>query len=73
MTWLFAGDLEKEGEEEMLRAYRELKADVLKVGHHGSRSSTTTQLLQRSCQPMQSFRLEKIIDTGIRMMKYFQP
>ncbi|MBS4209048.1 DNA internalization-related competence protein ComEC/Rec2 [Bacillus sp. FJAT-50079] len=46
LTWLFTGDLEKEGEEEMLKAYQELKADVLKAGHHGSRSSTTVPFIQ---------------------------
>lgn len=45
-SFLFAGDAEAESEAEMLRAGRVLKADVLKVGHHGSDSSTTPAFLK---------------------------
>nr|WP_295969525.1 DNA internalization-related competence protein ComEC/Rec2 [uncultured Bacillus sp.] len=41
LTWLFTGDLEEEGEKKLLRDYPTLTADVLKVGHHGSKSSTS--------------------------------
>ena len=45
---LFTGDLEEEGEEELLAAAgSELHADVLKVGHHGSATSTTQELLEQ--------------------------
>ena len=46
---LITGDLDAEGEKELLRYYGErdvLKADVLKVGHHGSKTSTSEELLQ---------------------------
>lgn len=46
---LITGDLDSEGEAEMLRYYGEsdaLKADVLKVGHHGSKTSTSAEFLQ---------------------------
>ena len=46
---LITGDLDREGEAEMLRHYGEseaLKADVLKVGHHGSKTSTSAEFLQ---------------------------
>ncbi|MGD6818172.1 DNA internalization-related competence protein ComEC/Rec2 [Metabacillus sp. 113a] len=46
--WLLTGDLEKEGEEAMLRAYRDIEIDVLKAGHHGSRFSTAPNLLNRT-------------------------
>ncbi|MBY0123857.1 DNA internalization-related competence protein ComEC/Rec2 [Bacillus sp. S/N-304-OC-R1] len=47
LTWLFTGDLEKNGEEMLVRRYHNLKADVLKVGHHGSKSSTSELLLDK--------------------------
>jgi len=40
---LLTGDVEKDAEE--LLAARDVRADVLKVGHHGSRTSTTPPLL----------------------------
>ena len=48
---LVMGDLDMEGERQMIRSYREsgnihmLKADVLSIGHHGSRYSTSEELL----------------------------
>ncbi|NGQ94167.1 DNA internalization-related competence protein ComEC/Rec2 [Brevibacillus sp. SYP-B805] len=43
---LFTGDLEESGENALLQE-RLPPVDVLKVGHHGSRTSTTPALLQR--------------------------
>ena len=43
--FLFTGDLETEGETELLASGRSLRADVLAVGHHGSSTSTTEELL----------------------------
>lgn len=45
--FLFTGDLEKEGESELLKAYPHLKVDVLKVGHHGSKSSSSVDFIQK--------------------------
>lgn len=48
---LVMGDLDMEGERQMIRRYAEtgdlleLKADVLAVGHHGSKYSTSEELL----------------------------
>jgi competence protein ComEC len=42
---LLLGDLEARGEAALLAGGAALRADVLKLGHHGSRSSSTTQLL----------------------------
>jgi len=39
--WLFTGDSGKETEDLLLRAYPGLQVDILKVGHHGSRHSTS--------------------------------
>ncbi|PKR85132.1 DNA internalization-related competence protein ComEC/Rec2 [Heyndrickxia camelliae] len=44
-SWLFTGDLEQEGEEELVRSHR-IQADVLKVGHHGSKTSTSLKFLE---------------------------
>ena len=44
--FLFMGDAEKEAERALLAAGTDLSADVLKAGHHGSRSSTTAELLE---------------------------
>lgn len=40
---LFTGDLEEEGEQELIERHdrRELSADIVKVGHHGSATSST--------------------------------
>lgn len=40
-TYLFTGDAERESERLMLEQGFDLKADVLKLGHHGSSTSTT--------------------------------
>ena len=45
-TALLVGDLEQEGERELLeRAGDSLRADLLKIGHHGSKTSTSEPLL----------------------------
>lgn len=46
---LFAGDVEKIAESDMLLSGANLKADVLKVGHHGSSTSTTEEFLVAIC------------------------
>ncbi len=46
LSWLFTGDLEKGGEQEMISAYGHLDIDVLKVGHHGSRGSSSEPFIQ---------------------------
>jgi competence protein ComEC len=44
-TFLFMGDAEYEEEQDLLSSGTDLKADVLKVGHHGSDTSTGYQFL----------------------------
>lgn len=45
---LLTGDAEAEQEHDLVRAHGEsLRADLLKVGHHGSRTSTSAGLLDR--------------------------
>ncbi len=45
-SFLFMGDAERESEQDILNEGYNLKADVLKVGHHGSASSTTYPFLR---------------------------
>ena len=45
-SFLFAGDMEKTEEAALLSSRRELKSAVLKVGHHGSSSSSSFPFLQ---------------------------
>jgi len=44
-AFLFTGDAEALAENEMIAAGWDLQADVLKLGHHGSRTSTTDAFL----------------------------
>ncbi|MGM9665950.1 MAG: ComEC/Rec2 family competence protein [Eubacteriales bacterium] len=46
---LLTGDAEDKSEEEMVEQYKasDLKCDVLKVGHHGSRTATTDAFLEK--------------------------
>lgn len=46
-NFLFEGDAEDISEKEILAKGFDVKADVLKVGHHGSYSSTTQEYLNR--------------------------
>lgn len=45
--FLFTGDAEKESEDEMISKNYDLSSDVLKVGHHGSSSSTSENFLDK--------------------------
>lgn len=47
-SFLLMGDAETCNEEEMVREGYNLKADVLKIGHHGSTSSTSDALLSEA-------------------------
>ncbi|MEH6937192.1 ComEC/Rec2 family competence protein, partial [Bacillus sp. JJ664] len=40
-VWMFTGDVDKSGEQSIISKYRNVKSDVLKVGHHGSDTSTS--------------------------------
>lgn len=45
LDWLFTGDLGEEGEDLLMRTYPDLKADILKIGHHGSATSSSEGFL----------------------------
>ena len=51
---MFTGDAEKEEEASILADRGTLKSDVLKVGHHGSRTSTSPDFL-RAVSPKEAF------------------
>src|SRR5699024_3029955 len=48
MSWLFTGDAGKETEKAILTSYPTLSLDVLKVGHHGSNTSTDEYFIQET-------------------------
>ena len=48
--FLFTGDMETDGEADLLDSGADLRADVLKVGHHGSETSTSYRFLYE-CAP----------------------
>jgi competence protein ComEC len=59
-SFLFTGDAEREAEHELLEAQLPLQADVLKIGHHGSRTSSTLEWLE-AVKPSHA-----VISCGIR-------
>jgi competence protein ComEC len=46
-SFLLTADMGQEGEERLLKAGTDLHASVLKVGHHGSRTSTSAAFVRR--------------------------
>lgn len=46
-SFLFTGDAQTESEKDMVKSGFDLSADVLKVGHHGSKTSTSTAFLNK--------------------------
>lgn len=47
LNWFFGGDLDQTGEEEIVKKYPEAAIDVLKVGHHGSKTSSSPVFLNK--------------------------
>ena len=45
-SWLFTGDAGKEVEQKIVRDFPDLDVDMLKVGHHGSSTSSTEEFLK---------------------------
>lgn len=65
-SMIFTGDIEKEAEEVICQKYantNKLKATILKVAHHGSKSSSTDNLL--------NLIKPKIALIGVRRKQYF--
>lgn len=58
---LFVGDLERAGEERLLAGDRAaIRSEILKVGHHGSRTSTSPAMLAAVAP------LHAVVSTGVR-------
>ena len=47
LSWLFNGDASMKNEIDLINKYPKLKADVLKIGHHGSNTSTNKVFLEQ--------------------------
>ncbi|MGX6442817.1 DNA internalization-related competence protein ComEC/Rec2 [Neobacillus sp. K501] len=45
LKWFFGGDLDQAGEEKIIEKYPDLTIDVLKAGHHGSKTSTNEKFI----------------------------
>lgn len=45
-SMLFTGDIEKEAEQFLIQNNQDLKSDILKVAHHGSKSSSTDNFVK---------------------------
>lgn len=45
IKWLFTGDLEEAGEKRLINDYKNLHVDILKAGHHGSKTSSSPEFL----------------------------
>jgi len=46
-SFLFTGDLSKEGENKIIQKYKLADVDVLKAGHHGSKNSSGSEFLDQ--------------------------
>lgn len=46
-TWLFMGDAPEKVEREIIKKHPDIDCDVLKVGHHGSDTSTCEEFLEK--------------------------
>lgn len=46
-TFLFTGDVEAKAEQDMVNRGEDIKADILKVGHHGSDTSSTQEFIDK--------------------------
>lgn len=57
--WLFMGDASIKNEQRLIDKYPKLKVDVLKVGHHGSHTSTSLEFLHH-IQP-----IDAVISAGM--------
>lgn len=47
-TFLFTGDIDAETESAVLKSGENIKTDVLKVSHHGSKTSTSEQFIEKA-------------------------
>lgn len=46
LQFMFTGDLGQDGEKDIIAHYPQLRTDVLKLGHHGSKTSSAPEFIQ---------------------------
>ncbi len=63
-SFVFTGDAEKPSEDEMLEKGYDLSANVLKIGHHGGRTSTSKEFLDKVNPQYAVISVEKGNDYG---------
>ena len=63
-SFLFTGDAEDVSEKEILKNYDDLKVDVIKVGHHGGRTSNTKDFLAKAAPDFAVISVGKDNDYG---------
>lgn len=63
-SFLFTGDAEKDSEKEILQKNIDVQADVLKLGHHGSSTSSSNEFLDKANPSMAIASLGKGNDYG---------
>ena len=47
LKWVFTGDLDRDNEVKVVDKYPNLRTDVIKVGHHGSKTASDPQFIKR--------------------------
>ena len=47
LSWLFTGDASESVEQELMKSYPKLRVDILKAGHHGSKTSSSQTFLSK--------------------------
>lgn len=62
--FIFTGDAESLSEKEIIASGADIKADVLKVGHHGSKSSTSEEFLKKVSPKYAVISAAKVNDYG---------
>lgn len=46
LNWLFTGDLDRNSECQVIKKYPNLQADILKIGHHGSKTASALEFIE---------------------------
>jgi len=73
-SMLFTGDIEEVAEKQIVKEYKDkdiLKSTVLKVGHHGSKTSSKEEFLKEVSPKFALIRCsEKIINLDIQVKMY---
>jgi competence protein ComEC len=71
-SFLFTGDAEQETEEKILKSGQDIESTVLKVGHHGSSTSTSQAFLDAVSLLMRSYPAARTTATVIRTARPLQ-